>query len=265
MNAGELFREGKLNAAVEAATADVKRRPTDIAARYTLCQLLCFTGDLERADTHLDAIASQDAQRAIVVAMTRQLIRAEQARRQFFDEGRLPEMLAKPSDAVRLHLEASICLREGKPDQALGLLDQASELRPAVSGTCDGQPFDDLYDLDDLLTPVMEVLTSTGKYYWIENERIERMELANSESPFDLVWRRVHMDVKDGPDGEVFVPVMYVHSDRETDDALRLGRATDWRGGQGTPVRGIGQRMLLVGDSDRSILEIGEIQFGPAS
>jgi type VI secretion system protein ImpE len=49
MTAAELFREGKLNEAVEAAIAAVKQKPTDLDARYTLAQMLCFAGDLERA------------------------------------------------------------------------------------------------------------------------------------------------------------------------------------------------------------------------
>ena len=36
---------------------------------------------------------------------------------------------------------------------------------------------------------------------------------------------------------------------------------TDWRGGEGEPVRGFGQRLLLLGDEARPILEIAEITF----
>jgi type VI secretion system protein ImpE len=42
---------------------------------------------------------------------------------------------------------------------------------------------------------------------------------------------------------------------------VRLGRATDWRGGDGSPVRGIGQRMFLVGNEGQSIMEFKEIAF----
>ena len=75
---------------------------------------------------------------------------------------------------IELHLEASICLREGDQAKAAQLLAEAEESRPHPTGTCDGKPFDDLRDLDDLVAPVFEVLTSTGKYYWIPMERVER-------------------------------------------------------------------------------------------
>jgi protein involved in temperature-dependent protein secretion len=43
-----------------------------------------------------------------------------------------------------------------------------------------------------------------------------------------------------------------------------LGRSTDWRGGDGSPVRGIGQRTLLVDDDARPLLEIGTLRFAGA-
>jgi protein involved in temperature-dependent protein secretion len=179
MSAADLFREGKLNEAVEAAIAAVKQKPTDLDARYTLAQMLCFAGDLERADTHLDAIASQDKERLIVIGMIRHLTRAEQWRRQFFDEGRVPEIIAEPTPVVRLHLEAAIYARKGETTQAVDLIRRADEQHTPLAGTCDGTPFDDLRDLDDLLGPVCEVLTSNGKYFWIPWERIERMAMCS--------------------------------------------------------------------------------------
>jgi type VI secretion system protein ImpE len=264
MTAAELFREGKLNEAVEAAIAAVKQKPTDLDARYTLAQMLCFAGDLERADTHLDAIASQDKDRLIVIGMIRHLTRAEQWRRQFFEEGRVPEVIAEPTPTMRLHLETAVSLRGGDATKAVELIRQADEQRAPIAGTCDGTAFDDIRDLDDLLGPICEVLTSNGKYFWIPWERIDRIEMRPVETPFDLLWRPTHMEVRGGPDGEVFIPVLYVGSHKETDTALRMGRGTDWRGEDQALVRGIGQRMLLVGEEDKSLLDINTIEFAGA-
>ena len=41
-------------------------------------------------------------------------------------------------------------------------------------------------------------------------------------------------------------------------------RKTDWHTGNGGPMRGIGQRLFLVGDEARSILELRQISFAPA-
>jgi type VI secretion system protein ImpE len=259
MNAKELFKAGNLAEAVTAALEEVKQHPTDTSRRGFLGELLCFTGDFPRADVHLDALGNQDPQALLGVALFRQLLRAEQARQQFFREGRLPEFLDPPPLYLQRHLEASISVREGRPAEAVTLLNEAEDLRPEVAGTCDGQSFNDLRDIDDMTASFFEVLTSTGKYYWIPLERVERVEFRAPERPRDLLWRRAHMAVRSGPDGEVYLPALYPGTHAESDDRLRLGRLTEWRGGNEAPLRGVGQRMFVIGEEDRAIMELHEL------
>ena len=229
-------------------------------AAWLLAELFCFAGQWNRADGQLDVIGEQDPQAMPGVALFRQLLRAEQARQQFHTEGRLPEFLAPPSDSLRLHLEASIRLREGQAAEAAALLEQAEAGRAAVRGTCGGRPFADLRDLDDMTSSFFEVLTSTGKYYWVPIDQVESIEFhARPSGRADLLWRRVLMSVHAGPDGEVFLPVLYAGSAADPDDAIRLGRATEWRGGEGSPTRGAGQRTFLAGDDALTILELTEL------
>jgi type VI secretion system protein ImpE len=266
MDGKELFKAGKLPEAITAASEDVKRHPTNVSQRGFLCELLCFAGELSRADAQLDAMGHQDPQLMLGISMFRQLIRAEQARQQFYAEGRLPEFIAPPGPHLNRCLEASICVREGRPSDAVALLDEAERLRPIVSGVCNGQAFDGLRDVDDLTAPFFEVLTSNGKYYWIPIEQVDLIEFRVPERPRDLLWRRVHMVVRGGPDGEVFLPTLYAGSATDPDDQIRVGHMTDWRGGDGAPVRGAGQRMFLVGDDGRGILELQELTIvAPAS
>lgn len=261
MDAKEHYEAGRLDDAITAATQEVKRHPADTGRRGFLAELLCFSGQLERADLQLEAMGTQDPQSMVGIAMFRQLIRAEQARQQFYNEGRLPEFLDQPDERLKRHLEASILIREGKQGEAAGLLRRAEEARPQVSGTSGDEAFDDLRDLDDLTASFFEVLTSNGKYYWIPMERAELIEFRPPKRPRDLLWRRAHIVVGGGPDGEVFVPALYAGSHADSDDRVRLGRSTDWRGGDDTPARGIGQRMFLVGNEDRGILTLETITF----
>jgi type VI secretion system protein ImpE len=263
VNAHELFHAGKLQEAVSAATEAVRQHPTDAGRRLFLTELLCFSGQLERADSQLDVLGHNDPQTTAGVLSFRQLIRAERARQEFFAEGRLPEFLGRPEGAVRLLLEASIRVREGALQEAARLLVQAEDERPRVAGVCNGQPFQDFRDLDDLSSCVFEVLTVKGEYYWVPIAQVESIECREPERPRDLLWRRVHMIVRDGPDGEVFLPVLYPGASGEADDLVRLGRSTDWRGGDADPVRGVGQRTFLVGDDARPILELQDITFDP--
>jgi type VI secretion system protein ImpE len=123
-----------------------------------------------------------------------------------------------------------------------------------VQGTCDGNPCHDFRDLDDQLSCILEVLTSLGAYYWIPISQVESIEFHEPTRSRDLIWRRTHLSVRDGPDGEVYLPVLYPGAAAEPDDLIRLGRQTDWRGGDAAPVRGVGQRTFLVGDTESDLL-----------
>jgi type VI secretion system protein ImpE len=260
-NAKELLEEGKLSEAIQAMNDEVKRNPTDIQRRGLLAEMLCASGRLERADAQLEVILQQDSKAALGVALMRQMIRAETARRDFHSAGRLPEFVDVPPPYVQKYIEASIRAREKRPGEAKQLLDQAEVERPRVKGSCNGRPFDDLRDLDDLTAAVFEVLTSTGKYYWIPVERVRTIEFRKPERLRDLIWRRAAMSVESGPDGEVFLPATYYTNDAEAGDKALLGRVTEWRGGDAEPMRGVGQVSFLVGDESVPIMQMQSVTF----
>jgi type VI secretion system protein ImpE len=260
-NAKELLDAGKLNDAITAMTDEVKKNPTDLQRRGFLAELLCAGGRLDRADAQLEVIVQQDSKAALTVALMRQLIRAETARRDFHASGRLPEFLDTPTPWLQLYVQASIHVRENNLSEAKRLLEQAEEQRPHVKGVFDGQPFDDFRDLDDVNAGVFEVLTSTGKFYWIPVERVRSVEFRKPERPRDLIWRRALMSVASGPDGEVFLPAVYCWNREQVDERALLGRVTEWQGGDGEPMRGVGQVCYLIGESSVPIMQVGTLTF----
>ena len=262
MTASEYYQKGELREAVAAALDDVKRHPTDNAKRGFLAELLCFTGDLERADRQLAAVDKEDPDALMDVIQFRQLICAEQARQKFYTEGRPPEFVNQEiTPDLHLRLQAAALLRDQKSAEAAALLTQAHEQRPKIAGSCDGKPFEDFCDLDDLTSSFFEVLTRTGAYFWIPIARVESIEFGPRARLRDLLWRQARFVVRGGPDSEVFLPVLYAGSPASTNDQIRLGRATDWQGGENAPVCGVGQRVFLVGDEDRPILDLKTITF----
>ncbi len=257
----ELFDAGNLTGALQAVIELVKKNPNDTNSRGFFCELLCLDGQWERADKQLETLAQQDSELIVGAGLIRQLIRAETARQQFFQEGRLPEFLSEVSPIMRLHLDASIALRDGDLEKASELLAQAETDRLHPHGTCDGNAFDDWRDLDDLCAPFFEVLTTNGKYYWVPFEAVESIEFRPPKQARDLLWRGAHIVFREGPDGEVFIPARYVDSAMSESDALKMGRMTDWCGEDAAPVRGVGQRMFLAGEKEQAILEIKQLQF----
>ncbi len=268
-DAGKLFHEGRLAEALGAANAAVRKAPTDIGARILLAELLLFSGNVDRVDVVLDACVDLDPKSVIVVAEFRQLLRGETARRQLFSEGRVPEFLGEPTAAQRLALAAVVALRDGDAAGAGKLAADAEEVRVHPSGSTADGPFDDMRDGDDVLGCCFEAITTTGKYFWLPPERVVDMQLHPLKRPRDLFWRRATVQIADGPDGDVYLPTIYPPLDKsagEPTDALRLGRATDWRQiGESGPTRGIGAVTLVVGEEPRTWLEMSSIQFESAA
>ena len=57
MTAKELFQAGKLKEAVQALSAELRDNPTDARRRTFLFELLCFSGDFDRAEKHLGILS----------------------------------------------------------------------------------------------------------------------------------------------------------------------------------------------------------------
>jgi type VI secretion system protein ImpE len=269
VTAHELLNAGQLTEAIEVATSLVKASPKDLEHRWLLGELLILAGQYDRADAQFDTMTTLEPKAAVAVTPIRQLLRAETARRQFYDEGRLPELLDGACQQVRDRLEAFVLLREGKAGDAGDVVERAEIARPALPGsvTSAGQTraFDDLRDLDDITAGVFEVYTQTGKYYWIEMDRVERVSFTAPKRPLDLLWREAQLAVKDAFDATVHIPMVY-GSLTGTSDALRLGRHTEWVGGEGEAVVGVGRRCYaLNGEEQLDAMAIEAIEFSAVS
>lgn len=260
--AHELFRQGRLADAIAAQNDRVKSRPTDLAERGFLAEMLCFDGNLERADRMLEQMQALDAGAAVPLALLRQLVRADQARRAFAADGAVPEVLDAPGPLLRAYLQAHVQLRAGDPAAAAAILAEAEASRPPLRGSHDGVEFDDFRDLDDGAPGVLEVYTSTGKFFWIETARVVELEFHPPGRSLDLLWRRARMVVENGPEGEVFLPALYAAG--ADDDAGKLGLCTKWNEAEDGTAQGIGRRCFLVGDQDLSIMELGGLTFAGA-
>ena len=260
--AGALFRAGKLTPAIEAANAALRRNPADLGNRVLLAELLVFAGSLERADTILDAAAQIDSTVMVGIAEFRQLVRAALARRQHSREGRVPEFLGEPTPALRSILAARVALRAGDTEEAARRGAEAEELRPRVAGLAADTPFDDFRDADDLHAGFLEVLTTTGKYFWIPTERVASIEFHPPRRARDLAWRRASISVTGGPDGDVYLPAIYDTNKPDISDEFLLGRATDWIGPEEGPMVGIGQRVFLMGEDATGIMDLTALRFG---
>ena len=258
----DFFQAGQLDEAVEKSLELVKKNPNDAAARYMLAQLSCIAGDLDRADRQLDTVSTQDTQTALRVALVRQLVRAELSRRECYAQGRVPEFIGEPSERMQGRLRAMAAIRDGDSAEAARIIGEDPQHTLATPVEVNGTTVNEIRDLDDFLAPLLEVHTATGKYFWIEWNQILSVEMHPPETPLDLLWRQATVSIESGPDGDVYLPAVYLEpSGRYSEEAqFRLGRGTDWVDDGDTIVRGRGQKTLLVGEQDLPIMQLETIQ-----
>ncbi len=263
--AGDALRAGDIAGALAAATAAVKAAPTDADARWLMSEILLLSGDAERADRMLDAAALHEPNPAVLEF--RKLLRAEVVRTQVLREGRAPKFQGDDATpAQRAALQARMLLRLGDvaaANEAAALLEETRPRSPGRLEAADGTqvPFDDFRDADDLWASEIEVLTAAGDHLLVPVSRLRSLSFDPPRRTRDLVWRRCTIDLKDGTEGLVYVPALYAGAAPETDDAMRLGRATDWTDPADGPVRGRGQRMFIVGEDMLPITELATVVF----
>jgi type VI secretion system protein ImpE len=258
MSASDLFRAGQLQPAIDEQIKAVKANPADHACRLFLFELLAFAGDLDRARKQIEAVRYDAMELDSAVQSYRKLLDAEQARRRVFGEGIMPQFLVKPPEHLGKRLEAVNALRANRPAEAAALLAEASAAAPAVRGTLNGKPFAELRDCDDLFGPTLEVMAH-GDYYWLPLEQVESLAANPPKYPRDLIWLPARLEVRDGPAGDVFVPALYPGTQEQPDDALKLGRATDWKQAEGGPALGIGLRTFLCDEDAVGVLAVREL------
>lgn len=258
----DLFQEGDLTAALELATAAVKARPMDVTARSLLCELLCFSGDLERADKQLDAVLKTEPKSLPGVSLMRHLIRSEVSRNEVYEHGRVPEFLAVPTEAQQKRLQSLIAIREGRGSVARQLIGEASELEAELKGSCDGKPFEGFCDMDDLLGPVIEVFTATGSYYWVDASQVVSLEFSPVEHITDMMWRAASIETVGSLTGRVHLPALYYGSSKAANPLVKIGRSSEWaQQDDDSPVRGVGRREYLIGEDPVTILDISTLRF----
>lgn len=236
MNAAELYQAGRLDEAITALGDALRKDPTDARRRTFLFELLCFSGELERAEKQLGVLASASRESEMGALVYRSALHAERLRRDAFGPAGLPASTIDP---------------------------------PAVRGTLNGEPFGALEDGDPRIGARLEVFAA-GQYTWLPFVHIARVTMEPPKRLRDLIWAPAI--VQTGPAfegmelGEVLLPVLTPEAHEHEDPAVRLGRMTDWMtlpDGRDAPV---GLKLLNVDGEGVPILDLRELVIdGPTT
>ena len=247
--------------ALKALTEEVRARPADSRLRVFLAQLLCVTGQWERALHQLGVAAELDALAVPMKQVYGEAVRCEGLRAEVFAGTRTPMVFGQPDEWLALLIES--LLRRGRGEDALAedLRQRAFDAAPATAGTLDGRPFEWLADADMRLGPVLEAFVN-GRYYWIPFARLTQVRFEPPEDLRDCVWLPAHLQLENGGETLALVPARYEGSEKSADGALQLARRTEWRELRPEVWAGLGQRMFGSDDgSEHAMLDIREIVF----
>ncbi|NWO05756.1 MAG: tetratricopeptide repeat protein [Alteromonadaceae bacterium] len=235
---------GSLEKAINEAAQLVRTKPGDAEARASLIELLCVSGELERADEMLGALARHHPDWLAGAANLRQLMRAQQARLAFHQGQLADDVVANESEDLQALLALMLAKAEGDLDSAEAAALSLEEQREKIDfrlGDAEG----DIRDCDDSLCGFLEALGTDGKFYLWRWSEIEAIDFHPPGSPVELAWRRADVELASGQQGEVFVPLIYQSS---TTDQEKLGRVTDWQEHSARLVTGLGLKQFLVGN-----------------
>ncbi len=86
MTAKQLFDAGKVREAEKQLTAYLRDHPTDVGQRTFLFELLCFSGDYDRAEKQLSVLAQGGAEAELGAVLYYSALHAEKTRHEIFEK-----------------------------------------------------------------------------------------------------------------------------------------------------------------------------------
>ena len=228
--AKKLFEEGKVREAITEVMAYLRDHPSDTKQRTFLFELLCFSGDFDRAEKQLGVLAQGDQSTELGAVLYYSVLNAEKLRHQTVSK----QEFSNPTPST------------------------------ALSGSLNGRTFGSLRDADPDLGARLEVFAA-GACLWIPFEHIESLEIQPPRKLRDTLWATAML--RTGPAfkgmelGEVIIPVIYPFSWKHPNEAVWLGRLTDWAADEKGVAYPSGQRILQVDNEEIPFLEIRSLEF----
>jgi len=234
MTAKELLDAGKVREAESVLTAALRNNPTDTAQRTFLFELLCFSGQYDRAEKQLGVLAQGRKESEMGAVLYYSALHAEKVRHETFRQEQFPQTAAAPSPPGKLN----------------------------------GKPFSSISDADPQIGARLE-LYAAGAYLWIPFQHISSVKMEPPSKLRDTLWTPAF--ILTGPDfkgtdiGEVLLPAIYPFSWKSDDESVWLGRTTAWVADDEGHEFPVGQKILMVDGEEVPLLEVRMLEFASES
>ena len=230
MTPRQLFEAGRVKEAEAALAAVLRDNPSDAASRTFLFELLCFSGQYDRAGKQLGVLASGSRDAELGAVLYYSALHAEKTRHEMFQKEAFPTSV---------------------PD-------------PPRQGALNGKPFRSIADIDPVIGSRLEVYAA-GAYLWVPFVHIQAIHIESPRRLRDTLWLPASViaasTFKGADLGEVLIPVVYPYSWNSDDQEIWLGRKTEWVADDSGREFPVGQKMFRVDDEDVPLLSIRSIEF----
>ena len=230
MKAKELLDAGKVREAEKVLSVFLRDNPADTALRTFLFELLCFSGQYDRAEKQLSVLAKGSHEAEMGAVLYYSALHGEKTRNSMFQKQEFPQAPASASPP----------------------------------GTLNGKPFNSISDADPAIGPRLEMYAA-GAYLWIPFEHIASIQIAPPRVLRDTLWTAA--SVLTGPDfkgtdiGQVIIPAIYPFSWKSDDESVWLGRTTEWVADDEGHEFPVGQKIFIVDGEEVPLLEVRSLEF----
>ena len=231
--AKELFHAGHVSEAVSVLGSWLRDHPEDVAQRTFLFELLCFSGQYDRAEKHLSVLSQGGKEAQLGATMYYAALHAEKDRNDLFRNQAFPQ----------------------------------TEASDQISGTLNGKPFTSFRDADPDIGARLEVFAA-GAYLWIPLRHIASIAIEQPKHLRDILWPSAM--VQTGPSfkgtelGQVIIPAIYPFSWKDADESgLAWSRATVWGADENGREYPAGQKVFLVDGEEFPLLDVRSLEFQP--
>ncbi|TPF74025.1 protein of avirulence locus ImpE [Brucella gallinifaecis] len=257
-----------ISAAITAVKDKIKACPADADLRAAFVQFLCLDGNWQYTHSQLKIWQALKPAAQSTTQKLIQSVSAEMQRQKVFAGEIAPRRLRQ--DQVWLQQMVQALHHDAHGDAALAqtLRDEALEAAAVSAGRltiADNEQekalrFEWLIDGDSRLGPVCELILN-GIYYWLPFDDIVEIQFQAPQSAFDLVWSHAQVRLKDGDAQVCHLPARYpLHAC--SNDALLLGRRTEWKALGGTEhYMGLGLKTWFSDDNELPFHSLRHLNF----
>jgi type VI secretion system protein ImpE len=231
--AKDLFSAGRVSEAIAALGAWLRDHPDDVSQRTFLFELLCFSGQYDRAEKQLSVLSQGSKEAQLGATVYYAALHAERERNELFRTQAFP----------------------------------STEASDELSGTLNGKPFTSFRDADPDIGARLEVYAA-GAYLWIPLRHIASVQVEAPKHLRDTIWPSAM--VQTGPSfkgtelGQVIIPALYPFSWKDSDESVWLGRSTVWVADEDGREYPVGQKVFLVDGEEFPLLEMRALEFQSA-